>query len=63
MQTFDVITPKLIKSNVSEDNPRVIPVVTSCKGSPLIGRNDNSTRRPQQFINEKHVTKMYPEIK
>lgn len=58
MHHFDVITPKLINNNIIEDNPNIIPVVTSCNGVPGNGFKPSNTNNPQQFSNENTVTSM-----
>jgi hypothetical protein len=56
------MTPKLIKSKIKDERADIIPVVTSWIGVPLIGFMVSSTKRPQQFITAKIVTKMNPRI-
>lgn len=57
---MELMTPKLIKSKIRTDSAEMMPVVTSWIGVPLIGFMVSKTKRPQQFITAKNVTRMKP---
>jgi hypothetical protein len=47
---------------MSDESAEIMPVVTSWMGVPLMGFMVSKTRRPQQFIAAKIVTRMNPRI-
>lgn len=60
---LDEITPRLIKRRINDDNASEIPVVTSCRGVPFVGRIINNSTREQQFIIAKNDSMMNPRRK
>lgn len=58
MHHLDVMTPKLMMSNVSDDKPRMTPVVRSCNGVPGYGLITSRATKAQQFSSENTVTRM-----
>lgn len=57
MHHLEVMTPKLIINRINDESARITPVVRSWNGVPGNGFNPSKTNSPQQFNNEKTVTK------
>lgn len=60
-QSFDEITPRLIKRRINDDRASEIPVVTSCRGVPLTGFMTSKSTSEQQFIIAKNDSMIKPD--